>query len=52
MLAGLGAGLFRSSAEIARHWALDRHFVPRMKAARRDALYRGWLQAVARVRSR
>jgi glycerol kinase len=51
MLAGLGAGLFRSSAEIARHWALDRRFVPRMKPARRDALYRGWLQAVARVRS-
>ena len=50
-LAGLGAGVFRNSAEIARHWALDRRFVPRMKAAQRDALHRGWLQAVARVRS-
>jgi glycerol kinase len=51
MLAGLGAGLFRNTAQIARHWALDRRFVPRMKAAERDALYRGWLQAVARIRS-
>jgi glycerol kinase len=52
MLAGLGAGVFRNSAEIARHWALERRFVPRLNAARRDALYAGWLEAVAKVRIR
>jgi glycerol kinase len=51
LLAGLGAGLFRSRGEIARLWALDRRFVPRMKAGRRDRLYRGWRDAVERVRS-
>jgi glycerol kinase len=51
MLAGLGAGLFSNTREIARHWALDRRFRPRMKAAERDRLYQGWLAAVGRVRS-
>jgi glycerol kinase len=51
LLAGLGAGLFRTRADIAAHWVLDRRFAPRMKKARRDALYRGWLAAVGRVRS-
>lgn len=48
-LAGLGAGLFRTEQEIAKRWALDRRFKPRMKKAQRDLLYRGWLGAVARV---
>jgi glycerol kinase len=51
LLAGLGAGLFRNTGEIARHWSLDRRFVPRMKVAQRDALYQGWLAAVRRVRA-
>ena len=51
LLAGMGAGLFRSQAQIAASWALDRRFKPRMKAARRDELYRGWRAAVTRVRS-
>jgi len=51
LLAGMGAGLFRSQAELAARWTLDRRFLPRMKAARRDALYRGWRAAVKRVRS-
>jgi glycerol kinase len=51
LLAGLGAGLFRDTAEIARIWALDRRFTPRMKVKARDELYRGWLAAIARVRS-
>jgi glycerol kinase len=50
MLAGLGAGLFRGEADVAAHWALDRRFKPRLKAAPRDELYRGWKQAVSRVR--
>ena len=51
LLAGMGAGLFPTQAEIAASWALDRRFKPHMKAARRDDLYRGWRAAVARVRS-
>jgi glycerol kinase len=49
-LAGLGAGLFRNTDEIARLWALDRRFVPTMKPASRDAAYQGWRAAVRRVR--
>jgi glycerol kinase len=51
LLAGLGAGLFKDTKEIAKVWALERRFTPRMKARTRDELYRGWLAAVARVRS-
>ena len=48
-LAGLGAGIFKDTKAIARHWALDRRFMPRMKKPERDRLYKGWRQAVARV---
>jgi len=48
-LAGLGAGLFTSTKDIAAHWALDRSFSPRMKKPQRDRLYQGWRQAVARI---
>jgi glycerol kinase len=50
MLAGLGAGVFRGEADVAAHWALDRRFKPGLTPQRRDALYRGWKAAVARVR--
>ncbi|HUE63411.1 MAG TPA: glycerol kinase GlpK [Rhizomicrobium sp.] len=49
-LAGLGAGLFRDEKDIAARWALDRRFVPEMKKPERDRLYRGWRDAVSRVR--
>ncbi len=48
-LAGLGAGIFKDTRDIASRWALDRRFVPRMKKPERDRLYGGWRQAVARV---
>ena len=48
-LAGLGAGIFKDTKAIARHWKLDRRFIPRMKKTERDRLYKGWRQAVARV---
>ena len=48
-LAGLGAGIFKDTKAIARHWALDRRFTPRMKKPERDRLYKGWRAAVARV---
>jgi glycerol kinase len=48
-LAGLGAGLFRDTKDIAAHWSLDRRFTPRMKKAQRDRLHRGWRRAIARI---
>jgi glycerol kinase len=49
-LAGLGAGLFKDTRDIASRWALDRRFEPAMKRAERDRLYAGWHAAVKRVR--
>jgi glycerol kinase len=49
-LAGLAAGLFRDTNDIAARWALDRRFVPMMKKPERDRLYAGWQAAVKRVR--
>lgn len=48
-LAGLGAGLFRNERDIAKRWALDRRFKPKMNKVQRDLLYRGWRSAVTRV---
>ncbi|MGZ5938703.1 MAG: FGGY family carbohydrate kinase, partial [Rhizomicrobium sp.] len=49
-LAGLAAGLFKDTREIAARWALDRRFLPEMKSRARDTLYDGWKAAVKRVR--
>ncbi len=49
-LAGLGAGLFKDTKDIAARCALDRRFTPQTKKAARDTLYAGWKTAVARVR--
>jgi glycerol kinase len=49
-LAGLAAGLFKDTKDIAARWALERRFKPEMKKAMRDALYDGWKVAVKRVR--
>ncbi len=51
-LAGLAAGVWRSTADLAPLRKVDRRFTPRMPAAEREALYRGWQAAVERVRSR
>ena len=50
-LAGLAAGLFKSTQDIAGRWALDRRFERALAPNVCDALYRGWQEAVARVRS-
>jgi glycerol kinase len=49
-LAGLGTG-FWTQADLARVRVVDRVFHPKMKPAEREALYAGWKNAVARVRS-
>src|SRR5213592_3661617 len=50
-LAGLAVGLWKSQAELERARRIGRRFQPRMKPEVRDALYRGWQEAVRRVRS-
>jgi glycerol kinase len=49
-LAGLAAGLFKDTKDIAARWALDRRFKPAMKTSARNTLYEGWKTAVKRVR--
>jgi glycerol kinase len=51
-LAGLAVGFWRSSKELAAMRRAHRLFRPRMAADRREALYRGWREAVRRVRGR
>jgi glycerol kinase len=49
-LAGLQSGVFASTDAIADLWSSDRVFTPQMKDDKRNALYQGWQDAVARVR--
>jgi len=51
LLAGLAAGVYRSLEDIAHTWRAQARFMPRLEAARAEALYAGWREAVARVRS-
>jgi glycerol kinase len=50
-LAGLQAGLWPSLDSLSATWALDRAFAPSEGAPSRDRRYRGWQDAVKRVRS-
>jgi glycerol kinase len=50
-LAGLGAGLWQDTAELARVRRTERVFEPSMPEARREELYAGWQDAVRRVRA-
>ncbi|MBU8596425.1 glycerol kinase GlpK [Shouchella clausii] len=45
-LAGLAVGVWKSKEDIARKWNMDRSFEPKMNANERDALYKGWKNAV------
>ncbi len=49
-LAGLQIGWYESLADIARLWHCERSFEPHMDETERERLYRGWLDAVARVK--
>ena len=51
-LAALAVGFWRTPKELAAMRRKGRRFRPRMPAERREALYRGWQEAVRRVRSR
>jgi glycerol kinase len=50
-LAGLGSGFYPSLESVGDHWRRDALFEPQRDAATREALYAGWRDAVARVRS-
>ena len=49
-LAGLAAHFWESCADVARHWAVDRVFEPRMSRDEAHFLRRRWKKAVARSR--
>jgi len=51
LLAGRAVGLWSSTARLERARRRDRLFKPRMRPERREELYRGWVRAVAAVRS-
>lgn len=48
-LAGLKAGLYASTDDVAAIWRRDARFEPKMKAGEREALLSGWRKAVART---
>lgn len=50
-LAGLQAGVYDSLDVLADRWKVEHQFLPEMDTGRRDALYQGWQEAVARIRS-
>ncbi len=51
-LAGLQQGVFGSLSAIGALWQRDRIFEPRWSDGQRDRAYQGWLQAVAKVRTK
>ncbi len=48
-LAGWQAGLYPGPDGFAKAWRLERRFTPQMAADEREARYKGWCEAVARV---
>jgi glycerol kinase len=51
MLAGVGVGLFKSGAEAAAVWKLERSFEPALSGPERQSARTRWLDAVRRARS-
>lgn len=50
MMAGLGVGLWSSTAELAARWQAARRFEPALPDGRRDALLARWRRAIERSR--
>ena len=50
-LAGLAVGFWKSQADIARQWQVDKQFAPKMKLADRKAIAKGWDRAVSRAKA-
>ena len=49
-LAGLKAGIWRSTDELATRWKAERTFEPQISEDHRETLYAGWKRAVERSR--
>ena len=45
-LAGLAVGFWKNRAEIAKQWAIEDTYHPKMDDTKRDFLYKGWQTAV------
>jgi glycerol kinase len=50
-LAGLAAGVWKSTAEVEQFWQAERVFEPVIGDRERDALYAGWKHAVTQCRA-
>jgi glycerol kinase len=50
-LAGLKAGIFSSTAELANMWHCEQRFTPKIDNRQRNLLYEKWLGAVKKVQS-
>ena len=50
-LAGLAVGFWKSQAEIARQWQVDKTFTPAMKPAARKQITAGWQKALERAKA-
>ena len=50
-LAGLAVGFWKSQADIARQWQVDKTFTPQMKPAARKAIAKGWDRALERAKA-
>ena len=48
LLAGLATGVWKSREEISHLWSCNQLFEPKMDAAQREKLVRGWHKAVGR----
>jgi glycerol kinase len=50
-LAGLAVGFWKSQADIARQWQVDKRFTPAMRPAARKAIAKGWTRALERAKA-
>jgi glycerol kinase len=50
-LAGLAVGFWKSQADIARQWQVDKRFTPSMKSAARTRIAKGWERALGRAKA-
>jgi len=48
-LAGLGVGLWRSTADIKHFWSKDRTFTAKLPVRVAESLYKGWKDAIAKT---
>jgi glycerol kinase len=50
-LAGLAVGYWKSQADIARQWQVDKRFTPHMKPAARKRVATEWARALGRAKA-